>query len=202
MAVREELKKLDLKKLLESNPQLIPQSDTLDIKLVNENTSKSRYFVVESFNAYQLTANRSGGSYMQMRPINKNSVITISEKELEQNDYKDALNSGKLIKIDNVKVKSLIDAQIGKCQESIQLVNTMEYNPCRKVKKGQEIDGWINPINQDFKPLSINLYPVLKKGEYEVISNENKTKNNLVNGLFLVAGLFIVYKVLKTSKIL
>jgi hypothetical protein len=161
------------------------------------------YLVLEEFIIQNKWENRMGFSGIQELPVTKNSIVFLPTT-VHKEQYEKALKEGKLKKIEYVTVKSLIDKEMGKCKTDGSLIQTMEYNPCRKVKKGQIVKGYINPVTNIFSSTdSIMLLPQLSKGEYELLdksvssSSTPKDNSNLVKIALLLVGGYLVYKLVK-----
>jgi len=161
------------------------------------------YLVLEEFIIQNKWENRMGSSGIQELPVTKNSIVFLPIT-VHKEQYEKALKEGKLKKIEYVTVKSLIDKEMGKCKTDGSLIQTMEYNPCRKVKKGQIVKGYINPVTNIFSSTdSIMLLPQLSKGEYELLdksvssSSTPKDNSNLVKIALLLVGGYLVYKLVK-----
>lgn len=175
--------------------------------LPNKEESKEEekfpYLVLEEFIIENKWENKMGNSGIQEIPITKNSIVFLPTT-VHKEQYEKALKNGKLKKIEYVTVKSLIDKEMGKCKTDGSLITTLEYNPCRKVKKGQIVKGYINPITNIFTSTKGMMeLPQLSKGEYELLNKSvssdsipNDNSNLLKIALVGVVG-FVIYKLVK-----
>ena len=161
------------------------------------------YLVLEEFIIQNKWENKMGSSGIQEIPITKNSIVFLPTT-VHKEQYEKALKDGKLKKIEYVTVKSLIDKEMGKCKTDGSLIQTMEYYPCRKVKKGQIVKGYINPITNIFTSTDgMMKLPQLSKGEYELldksVSSDSipKDNSNLIKIALLLVGGYLVYKLVK-----
>jgi hypothetical protein len=160
------------------------------------------YLVLEEFIIKNKWENKMGGAGIQELPINKNSIVFLPTT-VHQEQYEKALNDGKLKKIEYVNIKSLVDKEVGKCNPTTTQIMQMDYNPCRRVKKGQIVRGYIHPISNVFTSVTgMMSIPQLSKGEYEVLNqgSENSTpkdNNNLINIALLLGVGYVVYRLIK-----
>ena len=164
---------------------------------------KFPYLVLEEFIIQNKWENKMGSSGIQELPVTKNSIIFLPTT-VRKEQYEKALKEGKLKKIEYVTVKSLIDKEMGKCKTDGSLIETMEANPCRKVKKGQIVKGYIHPITNIFTSSEgMMSLPQLSKGEYELLdksvssSSTPNDNSNLVKIALLLVGGYLVYKLVK-----
>lgn len=183
--------------------QPIKQIPLLQIQENLKEEEKFPYLVLEEFIIENKWENKMGNSGIQKLPITKNSIIFLPQT-IHKEQYEKALKEGKLKRIEYVTVKSLIDKEMGKCKTDGSLIQTMEYNPCRKVKKGQIVKGYINPITNIFTSTDgMMKLPQLSKGEYELLdksvsSNSTlKDNKNLINIALLLVGGYLVFKLVK-----
>lgn len=161
------------------------------------------YLVLEEFIIQNKWENKMGSSGIQELPVTKNSIVFLPTT-VRKEQYEKALKDGKLKKIEYVTVKSLIDKEMGKCKTDGSLIQTLEYNPCRKVKKGQIVKGYIHPITNIFTSSEGRMsLPQLSKGEYELLdksvssSSTPKDNSNLVKIVLLGLVGFVIYKLVK-----
>ncbi len=161
----------------------MPQYDSSNNVLVQ----KKPYLVVQEFNILNKWENRMGQSGVQELPQPKNTVIFLPLESYQvdlQNQYNVALKDGKLKPLDIVTVESLVDKQIGKCKTDGSLIQTMEYNPCRTVNKGEILKGYI--VSGTFSPYDAsgfqNNKPVLSFNEFKVF-NSNDKSNAIENAI-------------------
>ena len=183
--------------------QPIKQIPLLQIQENLKEEEKFPYLVLEEFIIENKWEDKMGNSGIQKLPITKNSIIFLPQT-IHKEQYEKALKEGKLKRIEYVTVKSLIDKEMGKCKTDGSLIQTMEYNPCRKVKKGQIVKGYINPITNIFTSTDgMMKLPQLSKGEYELLdksvsSNSTlKDNKNLINIALLLVGGYLVFKLVK-----
>ena len=148
---------------------------------------KKPYLVVQEFNILNKWENKMGQSGVQELPQPKNTVIFLPVESYQvdlQNQYNVALNDGKLKPLDIVTVESLVDKQIGKCKTDGSLIQTMEYNPCRTVNKGEILKGYI--VSGTFTPYDDSGFqskkPVLSFNEFKVF-NSNDKSNAIENSI-------------------
>jgi hypothetical protein len=161
----------------------MPQYDSSNNVLVQ----KKPYLVVQEFNILNKWENKMGQSGVQELPQPKNTVIFLPVESYQvemQNQYNVALNDGKLKPLDIVTVESLVDKQIGKCKTDGSLIQTMEYNPCRTVNKGEILKGYI--VSGIFTPYDNSGFqskkPVLSFNEFKVF-NSNDKSNAIENSI-------------------
>jgi hypothetical protein len=201
------------------NPKTISAFDKIDFSPVfvkpNLNTSVSEiigkpkeeerfpYLVLEEFIIQNKWENRMGDSGIQELPIIKNSIVFLPTT-VHQEQYEKQLKEGKLKKIEYVTVRSLIDKEIGKCNPTASQMMQMDYNPCRRVKKGQIVKGYIHPITNIFTSSTGMMHiPQLSKGEYELfdksVSSDSIPKDNkkLINIALLLGVGYVVYRLIK-----
>jgi hypothetical protein len=183
--------------------QPIKQIPLLQIQENLKEEEKFPYLVLEEFIIENKWENKMGNSGIQEIPITKNSFVFLPTT-VHKEQYEKALKDGKLKKIEYVTVKSLIDKEMGKCKTDGSLIQTMEYNPCRKVKKGQIVKGYINPITNIFTSTDgMMKLPQLSKGEYELldksVSSDSTPKDNknLINIALLLGVGYVVYRLVK-----
>jgi hypothetical protein len=183
--------------------QPIKQIPLLQIQENLKEEEKFPYLVLEEFIIENKWENKMGNSGIQKLPITKNSIIFLPQT-IHKEQYEKALKEGKLKKIEYVTVKSLIDKEMGKCKTDGSLIQTMEYNPCRKVKKGQIVKGYINPITNIFTSTDgMMKLPQLSKGEYELLDKSvssnsiPKDNKNLINIALLLGVGYVVYRLVK-----
>jgi len=141
------------------------------------------YLVVQDFIIYSRWENRMGQSGVQELPITKGSVVFLPTSSM-QDQYDLALQQGKLKELPIVSVVSLVDKQMGKCKTDGALIQNMLYDPCRTVKKGEELRGYIangvfTNTNQDV------IKPQLSFGEYKLVQTNSGSGNNTNNGVVL-----------------
>jgi hypothetical protein len=160
------------------------------------------YLVVRDFIIYSRWENRMGQSGVQELPYSKGGVIFLPTAT-HQDQYEIALKDGKLQELPIVSVVSLVDKQMGKCISDGALYQTMEYNPCRTVKKGETLIGYIangvfTNTNQDV------MKPQLYVGEYELIQTNSGTvvtaKNHNKNLLMIVGAFLVGYLIFSKGK--
>jgi len=159
------------------------------------------YLVIQSFdlnNTWYVGGKEMG---VQKIPVTKGSVVFLPQ-EVMSDQYDLALKQGKLQEIPIVSVVSLVDKQIGKCNPSLSQMQQMDYNPCRTVKKGEKLIGYI--ANGVFTNTDNNVMkPQLSIGEYELIQTNSdsgvQTNSGIVvpvsndnNNLLLIAGAVIL----------
>lgn len=161
----------------------MPQYDSSNNVLVQ----KKPYLVVQEFNILNKWENKMGQSGVQELPQTKNTVIFLPVESYQvdlQNQYNVALNDGKLKPLDIVTVESLVDKQIGKCKTDGSLIQTMEYNPCRTVNKGEILKGYI--VSGTFSPYDAsgfqNNKPALSFNEFKIF-NSNDKSNAIENAI-------------------
>jgi hypothetical protein len=159
--------------------------------------------VLEEFIIENKWENKMGNSGIQKLPISKNSIIFLPQT-IHKEQYEKALKEGKLKKIEYVTVRTLIDKEMGKCNPTATQMMQMDYNPCRKVKKGQIVKGYINPVTNVFTSYEgMMSLPQLSKEEYELldksVSSDStpKDNSNLVKIALLLVGGYLVYKLVK-----
>lgn len=164
---------------------------------------KFPYLVLEEFIIQSKWETKMGQSGIHELPINKNSIVFLPTTAYQE-QYEKALKDGKLKKIEYVNIQSLVDKEVGKCNPTITQSMQMDYNPCRRVKKGQIVRGYIHPISNIFTSTDGMMYiPQLLKGEYIILNEKSKSqtsktdKNKLLNiGLLLGLG-YVLYKLIK-----
>jgi len=151
------------------------------------------YLIIQDFIIYSRWENRMGQSGVQELPYSKGSVMFLPTTT-HQDQFDIALKGGKLQELPIVSVVSLVDKQVGKCISDGALYQTMEYNPCRTVKKGEILTGYIangvfSNTNKDImKPqLSFGEYKLVQTNSGKVVTVKNDNKN-----LLMIAGAFLL----------
>lgn len=134
-------------------------------------SEKQLYTVIEDFIIISKWENKMGQKGTQEFLINKGSVVALPT-EAYTKEYDKALKEGKMVKLEIVKAKVLVDVERGKCKGD---ETTEEYNPCRRVKKGEIVTGYINNnrfiVMRDNKTIGIYLAPP----EYKLINETNNS---------------------------
>jgi hypothetical protein len=158
----------------------MPQYDSSNNFLVE----KKPYLVVQEFNILNKWENRMGQSGVQELPQPKNTVIFLPVETYQvdlQNQYDVALKDGKLKPLEIIRVESLVDKQDGYCQKETynygDLRPTVMRPPCRTVKKGEILKGYI--VSGTFSPYDAsgfqNNKPVLSFNEFKVFNSNDKS---------------------------
>lgn len=159
------------------------------------------YLVVQDFIIYSRWENRMGQSGVQELPYSKGGVILLPTAT-HQDQFDIALKDGKLKELPIVSIVSLVDKQMGKCNTNGALLQTTEYNPCRTVKKGEKLIGYI--ANGVFTNTNKDIIkPQLSMGEYELIQTNSgsgvQTNSGTVvpakydnKDLLMIAGAFLL----------
>ena len=137
-------------------------------------SEKQLYTVIEDFIIISKWENKMGQKGTQEFLINKGSVVALPT-EAYTKEYDKALKEGKMVKLEIVKAKVLVDVERGNCKGDGQLIKTMVYNPCIHVKKGEIVTGYINNnrfiVMRDNKTIGIYLAPP----EYKLINETNNS---------------------------
>jgi hypothetical protein len=150
----------------------------------NPNNGAKPYLVIEEFKLKNYYNHwRTGETHFTEIPIIKGSVVFLPTFPM-QDQYDLALQQGKLQELPIVSVVSLVDKQTGKCKTDGALIQNMLYDPCRTVKKGEELRGYIangvfTNTNQDV------IKPQLSFGEYKLVQTNSGSGNNTNNGVVL-----------------
>ena len=147
------------------------------------------YLVIEEFKLKNYYNDwRTGEPLFHELPIIKGSVVffPIQAPKDQKDQYDLAFQQGKFKELPIVSVVSLVDKQMGKCNPSLSQMQQEDYNPCRTVKKGEVLRGYIangvfTNTNQDV------IKPQLSMGEYELIQTNSGSGNNKNNGVVLPA---------------
>ena len=144
------------------------------------------YLVIEEFKLKNYYNDwRNGETRFTELPIIKGSVVFLPTFPM-QDQYDLALQQGKLQELPIVSVVSLVDKQTGKCKTDGALIQNMLYDPCRTVKKGEELRGYIangvfTNTNQDV------IKPQLSFGEYKLVQTNSSSPNNTNSGVVVPA---------------
>jgi hypothetical protein len=155
------------------------------------------YLVVQEFNIKNYYTDwRTKETLFHELPVIKGSVLfyPIEAPQDQQVQYDLAFKQGKLKELPIVSVVSLVDKQVGKCISDGALYQTMEYNPCKTVKKGEILTGYI--ANGVFSNTTKGLMkPQLSFGEYKLVQTNSGTVVPLKNdnkNLLMIAGAFLL----------
>jgi hypothetical protein len=171
----------------------------------NPNNGAKPYLVIEEFKLKNYYTHwRTGEKHFTEIPIIKGSVVFLPTFPM-QDQYDLALQQGKLQELPIVSVVSLVDKQTGKCKTDGALIQNTLYDPCRTVKKGEELRGYI--ANGVFTNNQNVIKPQLSFGEYKLVQTNSGSGNNKNNGvvlpvednnknLLMIVGAFLVGYVL------
>lgn len=180
----------------------ISSSDTTPVGVAeNPNNGAKPYLVIEEFKLKQYYKHfRTGETHSTEIPIIKGSVVFLPTFPM-QDQYDLALQQGKLQELPIVSVVSLVDKQTGKCKTDGALIQNMLADPCRTIKKGEELRGYI--ANGVFTHTNQGVIkPQLSFGEYKLVQTNSGTivplKDNNKN-LLMIAGAFLVGYVLLSN---
>lgn len=180
----------------------ISSSDTTPVgEARNPNNGAKPYLVIEEFKLKNYYNHwRTGLTHFTEIPIIKGSVVFLPTFPM-QDQYDLALQQGKLQELPIVSVVSLVDKQTGKCKTDGALIQNMLADPCRTIKKGEELRGYIangvfTNTNQDvIKPqLSFGEYKLVQTNSGTIVPIELNNKN-----LLMIAGAFLVGYVLLSN---
>ena len=156
----------------------MPQYDSSNNVLVQ----KKPYLVIEEFKLKNYYNDwRTGEPRFTELPITKGGVI-VFPTGAQQDQYDLALKEGKLQPLDIVTVESLVDKQDGYCQKETynygDLRPTVMRPPCRTVKKGEILKGYVVSGNfTHFEPFGFQeAKPVLSFNEFKVFNSNDKSK--------------------------